>query len=76
MLQKILTCAIVLASNYFAVAQTNNIGEIKADSVNAVTTAAEDQKPSPVISGSADVYYRYNFQNPKASFNNFTSFTS
>ena len=76
MLQKILTCAIVLASNYFAVAQTNKIEEIKADSASTVTTAAEDPKPSPVISGSADVYYRYNFQNPKASFNNFTSFTN
>ncbi len=28
------------------------------------------------ISGSADVYYRYNFQDPKAPYNNFTSFTN
>ena len=33
--------------------------------------------PSYKLSGSADVYYRYNFQNPKAApFNNFTSFTN
>ncbi len=33
--------------------------------------------PSFKLSGSADVYYRYNFQNPKsAPFNNFTSFTN
>jgi hypothetical protein len=28
------------------------------------------------LSGSADVYYRYNFQDPKAPFNNLTSFTN
>lgn len=30
----------------------------------------------PKISGSADVYYRYNFANPKEGYNNLTSFTN
>jgi hypothetical protein len=74
MLQKILTCAIVLASNYFAVAQTNKTEEIKADSASSLTTAAEEPKPKTVISGSVDVYYRYDFN--KQAGNNKTSFTN
>jgi len=37
-----------------------------------------EEAPKPVITGSVDVYYRYNFQNAKTSgdFNNFTSFTN
>ncbi|MBN8667501.1 MAG: porin [Chitinophagales bacterium] len=36
------------------------------------------EKPKPVITGSVDAYYRYNFQNAKddGDFNNFTSFTN
>ena len=75
MLQKILTCSIALAVNYFAAAQTNKI-EIEIDSANLLTAVAEEPKPKPVISGSADVYYRYNFHDPKSSFNNLTSFTN
>jgi len=75
MLQKILTCSIALAVNYFAAAQTNKI-EIEIDSANLLTAVAEEPKPKPVISGSADVYYRYNFYDPKSSFNNLTSFTN
>lgn len=63
-----------LAMNYFAVAQTNSLEVIKTDSATSLT--AEDPKPKPVITGSADVYYRYNFQNPKTTFNNLTSFTN
>lgn len=77
MLQKFLTCTIALAVNYFAVAQTNTLEKITVDSASTLSTApADEAKPKPVISGSADVYYRYNFQNPKTSFNNFTSFTN
>ena len=54
-----------LAMNYFAVAQTNSLEITKTDSATSLTAEAEDPKPKPVISGSADVYYRYNFQNPK-----------
>jgi len=78
MLQKFLTCTIALAANYFAFTQTNKTGEIPVDSTSFSTTAAaaEEPKPKPVITGSADVYYRYNFQNPKTTFNNLTSFTN
>ncbi|MEP6616963.1 MAG: outer membrane beta-barrel protein [Ginsengibacter sp.] len=38
---------------------------------------AEEPKPGPTITGSVDVYYRYNFDNPKSgNLNNFTSFTN
>ncbi|HUS01401.1 MAG TPA: outer membrane beta-barrel protein [Chitinophagaceae bacterium] len=74
MLQKILMCAIVLALNYFAVAQTNKIEEIKADSLNSATTVAEEPQPKTVISGSVDVYYKYDFN--KQAGNNSTSFTN
>lgn len=47
----------------------------------AVAAQAQDTtdvKPTPVISGSVDAYYRYNFLNAKdqGSFNNLTSFTN
>ena len=77
MLQKILACCIVMASNYFAAyAQTNTIEDIKPDSaINA--SVEEESKSKTIISGSADVYYRYNFQDPKVSpYNNYTSFTN
>ena len=37
-----------------------------------------EEKPKPTITGSVDLYYRYNFQNAKTPgvFNNFTSFTN
>ncbi len=43
--------------------------------------AAAPTSPAPVISGSVDAYFRYNFQNPKAGgplneYNNYTSFTN
>lgn len=44
------------------------------------TTIAITEEPAskPLLSGSVDVYYRYNFANAKSSgmFNNFTSFTN
>lgn len=44
----------------------------------AVFSQSDSSGPSfPKISGSADVYYRYNFANPKdAPYNNYTSFTN
>ena len=46
----------------------------------SVATAIEEPAPKPVISGSVDVYYRYNFANAKkvgdGVTNNFTSFTN
>ncbi|HMJ47266.1 MAG TPA: outer membrane beta-barrel protein [Ferruginibacter sp.] len=77
MLQKILACCIAVASNYFATfAQTNKIEDIMPDSSNS-NAVAQESKPKTIISGSADVYYRYNFQDPKSTpYNNFTSFTN
>ena len=65
-----------MAIYYNGVAQTNNVANTIPDSINSLSTPVEEPKPKPVISGSADVYYRYNFQNPKSSFNNLTSFTN
>lgn len=44
------------------------------DSVTAKTAEEDDKKPFFSITGSADVYYRYDFAKTKA--NNFTSFTN
>lgn len=46
-----------------------------------VTTSTEaamtEEAPGPVITGSVDAYFRYNFSNPKSGLtNNFTSFTN
>jgi len=53
------------------------IGSYSQDSVVAAT---EEPAPKPVISGSVDIYYRYNFANAKnvngGTTNNFTSFTN
>ncbi len=44
---------------------------------STVVAAPAPEKPKPVISGSVDVYYRYNFANPKdGATNNLTSFTN
>src|SRR5437763_7076079 len=72
MLRKFLTTCIVLGTFYFGFAQTNSIAQIKSDS--ATTTIVEESKPKTIISGSVDVYYKYDF-NKQAS-NNKTSFTN
>jgi len=59
---------------YFAVAQTNKLEEIKTDTATA--TSAPEEPPKPTITGSVDVYYRFNFSNPKTTLNNYTSFTN
>ena len=62
MLRKFIVLAIAISGYYQASAQDSSIVE---------------EKPKPVISGSLDAYYRYNFANPKDQlFNNFTSFTN
>lgn len=41
------------------------------------TNAQDTTKNSSIkFSGNADIYYRYDFNNPKAPYNNFTSFTN
>jgi Putative beta-barrel porin-2, OmpL-like. bbp2 len=66
MLQKIFATSLALVCFITSYSQ---------DSAVAVT---EEPATKPLISGSVDVYYRYNFANPKASgmFNNNTSFTN
>ena len=45
--------------------------------ISAQDSTVVEEKPKPVISGSLDAYYRYNFANPKDDLlNNFTSFTN
>lgn len=64
MVRKIFVLAISMAGSLYAFSQDS-------------TVVAE--KPKPIISGSVDAYYRYNFANPKKddnNFNNFTSFTN
>lgn len=75
MLRKFLTTWLVLCSFYFGFAQTNSIASEKIDTATA-TAAPEETKPTPVITGSVDAYYRYNFSNPKTTLNNYTSFTN
>ena len=73
MLRKFLTTCVVLGTFYFGFAQTNSIAQTKSDSAT-LATVTEESKPKTVISGSVDVYYKYDF-NKQAS-NNKTSFTN
>lgn len=63
MLRKILTLSIAMA--FFA------RGYSQTDSAKAAATS-----PAPTITGSVDMYYRYNFNDPKGGTNNYTSFTN
>lgn len=67
MLRKLLVTSTALLSFVFLRAQTDSTKKA-ADSVKT---------PAPwTISGSADVYYRYNFNAPSGKTNNYTSFTN
>jgi hypothetical protein len=68
MLRKILTFFTTMCILYFS-------GSAQSDSS---TTAIPAISPSPTITGSVDIFYRYNFNNAKdfAHSNNFTSFTN
>ncbi|MHA4845580.1 outer membrane beta-barrel protein [Flavitalea antarctica] len=62
MLRKFIVLAIAMSGYYHISAQDSTIVE---------------EKPKPIITGSLDAYYRYNFANPKNDhLNNFTSFTN
>ncbi len=41
-----------------------------------LTSNAQDSTRTFILSGSADGYYRYNFEDPKGATNNYTSFTN
>lgn len=77
MLQKFMICSFLLATLYINTsAQTNTLEDINIDSSTSASSPEIEPSSKFVISGSADVYYRYNFHNPKSSFNNFTSFSN
>ena len=70
MLRKLFVAAIAINLSVFSYAQT---ASVSADT-SAATPAPEEKTPVFTITGSADVYYRYDFAKKKA--NNFTSFTN
>jgi hypothetical protein len=74
MLRKFLATCVVLSTFYFGFAQTNSVAQTKSDSIASGSVAAEESKPKTVISGSVDVYYKYDFN--KQAGNNKTSFTN
>ena len=81
MLRKICTTFIALPAFYFSpFAQSDSSKLTKVDTTAVILAAPEESKPVPTITGSVDVYYRFNFNNPKASsvlpLNNATSFTN
>ncbi|MEP6595403.1 MAG: outer membrane beta-barrel protein [Ginsengibacter sp.] len=78
MIRKILATCVVLNTFYVGFSQTNNIEQIKSDTIVPATIVSEEAKPATTITGSVDVYYRYNFANVPGYLhsNNFTSFTN
>jgi len=60
-----------------AVTQAQDSTVVAPPPPDSTVAAPAPEKPKPVISGSVDVYYRYNFSNPKdGATNNLTSFTN
>lgn len=74
MLQKFLATGIALSCISVTHAQTGESITSTPSAVEASTPAPEEKKPLISFSGSADVYYRYDFG--KQSANNKTSFTN
>ncbi len=81
MLRKILTTCIAMSIIYFSIAQTNSVAQTNTlaqvipDSTSTVSAVTPDEaKPKPIISGSVDVYYKYDFN--KQAGNSKTSFTN
>lgn len=84
MLRKIYATFVAVSTFYFStIAQSDSSKITKTDTTVQVSAAPEEAKPAPTITGSVDVYYRYNFSNPVAlpggfitNVNNYTSFTN
>ena len=70
MLRKIFVAVPAIMLGLFTNAQ---IASVATDTVAAPTAEAEEAKPALTITGSADVYYKYDFA--KTKLNTFTSFT-
>ena len=77
MLRKLFAAGIALCSTLFVYSQQNNVA-VNSTTPPATEPAAEtppeEKKPALTISGSADVYFRYDFK--KQLGNNRTSFTN
>lgn len=80
MLRKFLTTGIALCILFnisFAQTATDSAAVTTMVTETPVDTLIPEVKTFPTITGSLDVYYRYNFANPKSgATNNFTSFTN
>jgi hypothetical protein len=84
MLRKICATFVALPAFYFSTfAQSDSEKPTKVDTNTTITAAPEEHKPALTITGSADVYYRFNFSDPIAvpgglitNVNNYTSFTN
>jgi Putative beta-barrel porin-2, OmpL-like. bbp2 len=77
MLRKFFAAGMALCTTLFVYSQENNVAANSTTPPSTepkTETPPEEKKPSLTISGSADVYYRYDFN--KQAFNNKTSFTN
>src|SRR6185436_11163459 len=70
MLRKLFVAVTAIVLGLFSNAQ---VASVATDTVGTPTEEAEEPKPTFTITGSADVYYKYDFAKTKA--NTFTSFT-
>jgi hypothetical protein len=70
MLRKIFVALSAITVGLFSNAQ---VASVTSDTTATPTTETEDAKPALIITGSADVYYKYDFAKTKA--NTYTSFT-
>jgi hypothetical protein len=63
----------IVAFGFLISAQAQDSSFLTATALKKDTIAP---LPATTFSGSLDLYYRYNFANPRSSFNNYTSFTN
>jgi len=70
MLRKFFMALTAITLGLFSNAQ---VASLTSDTTATAASAAEEPKPALVITGSADVYYKYDFAKTKA--NTYTSFT-
>ena len=77
MLQKIFATGFALCTTFFVYSQENSVASnqtVAPPTEEKTATPPEEKKPTLTITGSADVYYRYDFK--KQPGNNRTSFTN
>jgi hypothetical protein len=73
MIKKSRLLLVLMITQYSVKAQDSSKTSVPASDT---TAAMHVSPPSTTFSGSLDLYYRYNFANPRGSFNNYTSFTN